>query len=66
MAHTTDERIRARLIAYADSTPEPPIMGPAGINTTGCPRCRQTMWQQRDREGPIWVCAGCGHVEPVR
>ncbi|GGU67502.1 hypothetical protein GCM10010211_36020 [Streptomyces albospinus] len=65
MANTTDDRLRKQIVAYADATPEPPIMGPLGIGTTGCPRCRRTMWQQRDSEGPVWVCAFCGHVEGV-
>ncbi len=65
MANTTDDRLRKQIIAYADATPEPPLMGADGIGTTGCPRCRRTMWQQRDAEGPVWVCAFCGHVEAV-
>lgn len=65
MANTTDDRLRKQIVAYADATPEPPIMGSLGIGTTGCPQCRRTMWQQRDNEGPVWVCAFCGHVEGV-
>ncbi len=65
MANTTDDRLRKQIVAYADATPEPPIMGSLGIGTTGCPLCRRTMWQQRDSEGPVWVCAFCGHVETV-
>lgn len=65
MANTTDDRLRKQIVAYADATPEPPIMGSLGIGTTGCPLCRRTMWQQRDSEGPVWVCAFCGHVEGV-
>lgn len=65
MANTTDDQVRARLIEYADTTPEPPIMDRAGIVTTGCPRCRRTAWRQEDTEGPVWVCASCGHVEGV-
>ncbi|MEU1626392.1 hypothetical protein ABZ746_13910 [Streptomyces sp. NPDC020096] len=59
MANTVDARMRAQIIEYADSTPDPPVMGPAGIATAGCPRCLRTMWRQRDG----WVCASCGHVE---
>ncbi|AEW93210.1 MULTISPECIES: hypothetical protein [Streptomycetaceae] len=62
MANTTDERIRTQIIDYVDSTPEPPPMGPYGIETTGCPRCRRTMWRQQDPRGPLWVCASCGCV----
>ncbi|MCS0638346.1 hypothetical protein NX801_22355 [Streptomyces sp. LP05-1] len=58
MAATTDERTRARLIDYAAATPDPPHMGPDGIQTTGCPRCAHTMWRQRG----LWVCASCGEV----
>ncbi|ARZ70385.1 hypothetical protein SMD11_4792 [Streptomyces albireticuli] len=65
MANTTDDRIRARIIEYADTTPEPPVMSRAGIVTTGCPRCHRTAWRQHDAEGPVWVCASCGHVEGV-
>ncbi|WP_372407253.1 hypothetical protein [Streptomyces luteireticuli] len=65
MANTTDEQVRARLIEYADATPEPPIMDRAGIVTTGCPRCRGTAWRRQDTEGPVWVCGSCGHVEGV-
>ncbi|MEV4438451.1 hypothetical protein AB0K09_05430 [Streptomyces sp. NPDC049577] len=66
MANTTDDTLRARIIEYADTTPEPPVMSrAAGIATTGCPRCRRTMWRQRDVEGPVWVCASCGHVVPI-
>ncbi|TVL88978.1 hypothetical protein LRS74_18595 [Streptomyces sp. LX-29] len=63
MAATEDGRTRARIIEYADTTPEPPLMGRDGIRTTGCPRCRRTMWWQRDAGGPLWVCASCGHVQ---
>ncbi|MFF4405770.1 hypothetical protein ACFY2W_32910 [Streptomyces sp. NPDC001262] len=65
MANTTDDRVRARIIEYADSTPEPPVMSRAGIATTGCPQCRRTAWRQQDAEGPVWVCASCGHVEGI-
>ncbi|MCT2589387.1 hypothetical protein LHJ74_05480 [Streptomyces sp. N2-109] len=65
MANTTNERIRTQIREYADATPEPPLMGSLGIGTTGCSRCKRTMWQQRDSEGPLWVCAFCGHVEGV-
>ncbi|MEU2854096.1 hypothetical protein ACFZB6_00440 [Streptomyces syringium] len=65
MANTTDDRVRARIIEYADSTPEPPVMSRAGIVTTGCPQCHRTAWRQQDAEGPVWVCASCGHVEGV-
>jgi len=55
---------RDRVISYVDATPEPPPLGPDGIRTCGCPRCRATMWGQRDRDGrPISVCARCGHVK---
>ncbi|MFE9257852.1 hypothetical protein [Streptomyces sp. NPDC006879] len=59
MAATPDDRVRARIVEYATSTPDPPLMGPHGIQTTGCTRCRRTMWRQRD----LWVCSSCGHVE---
>lgn len=65
MANTTNERLRTQIVEYADATPDPPLMGSLGIGTTGCSRCRRTMWQQRDSEGPLWVCAFCGHVEGV-
>ncbi|UBI39081.1 MULTISPECIES: hypothetical protein [Streptomyces] len=65
MANTTDDEVRARLIAYADATPEPPIMDRAGIVTTGCARCRGTAWRRQDRDGPVWVCGSCGYVEGV-
>ncbi|MYT32591.1 MULTISPECIES: hypothetical protein [unclassified Streptomyces] len=58
------ERDRALIIAYVESTPEPPPLGPRGIHTSGCPLCRNTMWGQRDRDGhPIAVCARCGFVK---
>ena len=48
---------------YAETTPDPPpLVARHGIATRGCPRCRQTMWQQWDT-GPLWVCSGCGHLE---
>ncbi|MFG2617828.1 hypothetical protein ACGFXC_09365 [Streptomyces sp. NPDC048507] len=59
MAATADDRVRAQIIEYAASTPDPPPYGPAGIHTRGCGRCRRTSWRQRD----LWVCANCGHVE---
>ncbi|GGZ22315.1 hypothetical protein GCM10010387_14340 [Streptomyces inusitatus] len=59
MARTDDAVQRARIIAYAASTPDPPLMGPQGIHTTGCPVCAGTMWLQRE----IRVCASCGHIE---
>ncbi|MFD9630101.1 RNHCP domain-containing protein [Streptomyces violascens] len=59
MANTQDGRLRDRLAAYADETPEPPAIGHHGIETTGCPRCQATMWRQRND----FVCAGCGHVK---
>ncbi|WP_424887710.1 hypothetical protein [Streptomyces sp. XH2] len=65
MANTTDDRVRARIIEYADTTPEPPVMSRAGIVTTGCAQCLRTAWRQQDAEGPVWVCASCGHVEGV-
>lgn len=65
MARTDDERVRERLVEYAATTPDPPVLGPGGITTTGCPKCRHTMWQQRDAGSPIWVCGACGHVEDV-
>ncbi|NXY99112.1 hypothetical protein HYE82_32985 [Streptomyces sp. BR123] len=61
MADTTDPRLRARIEEYAATTPDPPPHGPHGIQTSGCPLCRRTMWRQRD----LRVCAGCGHVEDV-
>jgi hypothetical protein len=65
MAGTTNDQERAQIIEYANTTPEPPVMGSFGIRTTGCPDCRRTMWQQRDVHGPVWVCAFCGRVQPV-
>ncbi|MDT3398586.1 hypothetical protein RKE29_18355 [Streptomyces sp. B1866] len=65
MAGSVGPLERARLIEYANATPEPPVMGSFGIGTTGCPDCRRTMWQQRDADGPVWVCAFCGRVEAV-
>lgn len=66
MANTTDDRLRAQIIEYADTTPEPPVISPrAGIVTSGCSRCRRTAWRQHDCEGPLWVCGTCGHVEPI-
>lgn len=59
MAATHDDRLRARIVEYAASTPDPPPYGPQGIHTTGCPRCLRTMWMQRD----LWVCSSCGHIE---
>lgn len=59
MARPRDEWSRDRLLAYADGTPDPPAMGRHGIETTGCPRCRGTMWRQRDD----FVCSSCGHVK---
>ena len=55
------EQDAGSIIEYATTTPEPPVMGPHGIRTRGCPRCRRTMWMQRE----IWVCAFCGHVEEL-
>jgi DNA-directed RNA polymerase subunit M/transcription elongation factor TFIIS len=63
MANTADHRERARIIEYANTTPEPPVMDRHGIDTTGCPECRRTMWRRRDADGELWVCASCGHVE---
>ncbi|MCY0944280.1 hypothetical protein [Streptomyces antarcticus] len=62
MAASADDRTRARIVAYAASTPDPPPYGPDGIRTTGCPRCHRTMWMQRT----VWVCSSCGHVEDDR
>lgn len=59
MAGTEDTRLRSVIIEYATSTPDPPLMGPQGIRTTGCPRCRRTMWLQRS----LWICSSCGHME---
>lgn len=59
MAATTDPRVRERIVEYATTTPDPPPIGPHGIQTRGCGRCRRTMWAQRD----YWVCAWCGHLE---
>ncbi|MET9293764.1 hypothetical protein [Streptomyces sp. NPDC003077] len=54
---------RDRIAAYVRATPDPPLLGPHGIRTSGCPRCRHTMWEQRDIDGePISVCSRCGHV----
>lgn len=61
MAATQDDRLRARIVEYAATTPDPPLMGPQGIHTTGCPRCHWTMWMQHD----LWVCSSCGHMEDV-
>ncbi|MFE4857327.1 hypothetical protein [Streptomyces sp. NPDC056670] len=58
MARPDDDRLRDRLLAYADETPDPPAMGHHGIETRGCPKCLSTMWRQRKD----FVCAGCGHV----
>ncbi len=57
-AHDQDA---SSLIEYAATTPEPPLMGPHGIRTSGCPCCQRTMWMQRE----IWICASCGHMEDV-
>lgn len=62
MAATHDDRLRARIVEYAASTPDPPPYGPHGIHTKGCTRCHQTMWKQRD----VWVCSRCGHVEDTQ
>lgn len=59
MARPRDEWSRDRLLAYADGTPDPPAMGRHGIETTGCPRCRATMWRQRND----FVCSSCGCVK---
>lgn len=59
MAASADDRTRARIVAYAASTPDPPPYGPDGIETRGCGCCRRTAWRQRD----LWVCATCGHME---
>lgn len=61
MARCADDRTRQQIIEYAESTPAP-VVGPHGISTRGCPRCRRTMWQQQDRMGLMWVCGSCGHV----
>lgn len=61
MASTEDPELRARIIAYAAATPDPPLMGRHGLATRGCPRCRCTMWLQWDGS-PLWVCSRCGHV----
>ncbi|MBT2508787.1 hypothetical protein J7I98_23450 [Streptomyces sp. ISL-98] len=61
MAATDDDQERERIVEYAAATPDPPLMTPLGIQTTGCPRCRRTMWMQRD----LWVCSACGHMEDV-
>ncbi|WP_424212504.1 hypothetical protein ACN20G_10660 [Streptomyces sp. BI20] len=58
MAGGEDGAVRARIVAYAAATPDPPLMGPHGIETAGCPVCRQTMWRQPS----LWVCAACGHM----
>lgn len=63
MARTDDPVTRERIVRHAEATPEPPPMGPHGLATRGCPRCRRTMWAQRDRDDHVWVCGGCGHVE---
>ncbi|MBH5333707.1 hypothetical protein IHE55_02360 [Streptomyces pactum] len=63
MARADDTLTRIRIRDYADSTPDPPVMGRDGIQTRGCGRCRRTMWRQRDAAGLIWVCAACGQVE---
>lgn len=65
MARTDDDRVRARIVDYVETTPDPPILGQQGITTAGCPCCRKTMWQQRDAGSPIWVCGACGLVEDV-
>ncbi|MBT2395350.1 hypothetical protein [Streptomyces sp. ISL-100] len=61
MAASDDDQERERIVAYAAATPDPPLMTRLGIQTTGCPRCRRTMWMQRD----LWVCSACGHMEDV-
>lgn len=63
MGRNDDDQTRARIRAHADTTPEPPPMGRHGLATRGCPKCRRTMWAQRDRADMLWVCSGCGHVE---
>ncbi|MER5889643.1 hypothetical protein ABT160_37950 [Streptomyces sp. NPDC001941] len=59
MAATSDPHVRDRIAAYAETTPEPPPLGSHGIETTGCPRCRGTMWRQRD----LFVCSACGDMK---
>ncbi|MEU9606135.1 hypothetical protein [Streptomyces sp. NPDC048057] len=59
MADTMDARLRARIVDYVASTPDPPLMGPQGIRTRGCPKCRATMWLQPG----LWICAVCGRME---
>ncbi|MEO3973242.1 hypothetical protein [Streptomyces sp. CAU 1734] len=59
MANTDDHRLRARIAEYAATTPDPPLMGPRGIHTKGCARCRRTMWLQRE----LWICSSCGAME---
>ncbi|WP_253917026.1 hypothetical protein [Streptomyces sp. MNP-20] len=67
MANTRNPQLREQILHYAESTPDPPLMmGTLGIRTKGCPKCRSTMWQQRDGDGPYWVCASCGTTEEVR
>ena len=63
MGRNDDERIRDRIRAHADTTPEPPPMGPHGLATRGCPKGLDTMVAQWDLTDMLWVCAGCGHVE---
>lgn len=63
MARTDSEYVRARIAAYAESTPEPPPLGRHGLATKGCSRCRGTMWAQHDQGTTLWVCAACGQVD---
>lgn len=60
-----ERALRARVLAYADHTPEPPAMASYGVSTKGCQQCHRTMWHQKDSEGHHWVCASCGRVEPL-
>lgn len=59
-----NESDRNMVIAYVAATPDPPPLGSRGIQTSGCPRCQNTMWAQRDSDGSlILVCSRCGYVK---
>lgn len=66
-AFDSEERrvLRARVLAYTDRTPEPPVMSSFGVSTKGCSRCQRTMWHQAGPDGHYWVCASCGAFEDM-
>ncbi|MFD7663525.1 hypothetical protein [Streptomyces sp. NPDC059788] len=66
MAGSAVDEERARITDHVSNTPDPPLLGPYGIRTASCPRCRWTMWEHRDVDGSaISVCSRCGHVQGV-